>query len=89
MKGPSAVWTMNLDVVPISPHRLLQSEEVKFGAAPVLVTVRYKEFFVLSHMEPRLDSDMKTSMFFIPHAVLHGFVQRIIHVASHAENFVS
>ena len=82
---PSAVWTF--DVLTISPHHLVKSGEVKFSAAAVLVAVRNKEFLVLSHMAPRLNSDMETSMLFIPHAVFQGFIKRIIHVARHTKNF--
>ena len=58
MKGPSAVWTLKLDVLAISPQRLVKCGEVEFGAAPVLVSVRNEEFLVLSNLAPWLNRDM-------------------------------
>ena len=58
MKGPSAVWTLKLDVLAISPQRLVKCGEVEFGAAPVLVSISNEEFLVLSYMAPWLHSDV-------------------------------
>jgi hypothetical protein len=78
---------MNFDEGFVAPESFLKCGEGELCAAPVLLSIRNEELFVLCDNAPGLDSDLETSMLLIPHAVLKGLVQRIVDVPHHTEYF--
>jgi len=64
----------------------LECQEVEFSAAPVLVSIGDEELFVFCDTIAGHDGDVKTTILFVPHTVLFGFIERIIHISCHALN---